>query len=636
MKKLNKLLFTITFLTITTSCYKKDFQRNNQQYTIEQFMNTTQIFGGDFSADEKSVLITSKASGVLNAVSINIENGEQTQLTHSSENAIIAWSYFPSDNRIIYTSDQDGNELTHIYIKTKEGSAIDITPDSAKSSYFGWNHSKTAVYWTSNKRDPRYFDLYRTTLIGASISEGEFQTEKLYMNDNGYTPSTISNNERYIALSERITTSDANIHLLDTQTGDVYLITPHDGEVSNEPQFFSKDSKTLYFTTDINSEFTYLMSYDIATQTQKIEQKAKWDINYAYLSQSGTYLVTRINNDASTKIIIQHTQSKEIITIPDLPEGDISSVNISDSETQMTFYLSSSKMPRDLFLYHFKNKTLKKLTHNLNPEINPDDLVEGQVIRFPSFDSLSIPAILYKPHNTQKGDKLPALLYIHGGPGGQTRLNYIDRIQYWVNQGYVLLAVNNRGSSGYGKTFYRADNLKHGDVDLKDCIAAKEFLVNTGYVDRDKIGIMGGSYGGYLVMAALTFAPDEFAVGINYFGVTNWLRTLRSIPTWWEASRNALYSELGNPETDSLALYNKSPLFFAHQITKPFIVFQGANDPRVLQIESDGIVAAARKNKIPVRYIVFPDEGHGFSKKINNIKASKKALEFLDKYLKGS
>ena len=296
-------------------------------------------------------------------------------------------------------------------------------------------------------------------------------------------------------------------------------------------------------------------------------------------------------------------------------------LNISDNETQMTFYLSNSKIPRDLFLYHFKTKTLKKLTNTLNPEINPDDLVEGQVIRFPSFDSLSIPGILYKPNGTQKGDKLPALLYIHGGPGGQTRLNYTDRIQYWVNQGYVVLAVNNRGSSGYGKTFYKADNLKHGDVDLKDCIASKKFLINTGYVDRDIIGIMGGSYGGYLVMAALTFTPNEFAVGINYFGVTNWLRTLRSIPTWWEASRNALYSELGNPETDSLALYNKSPLFFAHQITKPFIVFQGANDPRVLQVESDEIVAAARKNNIPVKYIVFPDEGHGFSKKINSIKA---------------
>jgi len=631
MKKLSIVLFLIAL-----SCEKKEDLSQNKRYTIEQFMNTTQVFGGDFSADEKTILMTSKASGVLNAYSIDLETGKQTQLTNSLENAIIARSYFPTDNRIIYTSDEGGNELTQIYIKNWEGSVIDLTPDSAKASYYGWNHNNTAIYWASNKRNPKYFDLYRTEVIGASVAEDGFQTDNIYMNDNGFTPSTVSDNERYIALSERVSTSDANIHLLDTQTGEVSLITPHEGNVLNEPQFFSKDHGTLYFTTDHDSEFAYLMSYDIATQTRKVEQKAEWAISYAYLSQNGAYRVTGINEDASTKIIIQDTHSKEIITIPNLPEGDISSVNISDSETQMTFYLSSSKMPRDLFLYHFKNKTLKKLTHTLNPEINPDDLIAGQVIRFPSFDGLSIPAILYKPNYIQKGDKLPALLYIHGGPGGQTRLNYTDRIQYWVNQGYVVLAVNNRGSSGYGKTFYKADDLKHGDADLKDCIASKEFLINTGFVAADKIGIMGGSYGGYMVMAALAFAPEEFAVGVNYFGVTNWLRTLRSIPIWWEASRNALYTELGNPETDSLALYNKSPLFFAHLITKPFIVFQGANDPRVLQIESDEIVAAARSNNIPVEYIIFPDEGHGFSKKVNNIEASQKTLEFLDKYLKGS
>ena len=189
-------------------------------------MSITQIFGSDFSVDEKSVLITSKASGVLNAYSINIETGEQAQLTYSSENAIIARSYFPSDNRIIYTSDQGGNELAHLYIKNMGGDVIDLTPDSAKASYYGWNHSKTAIYWASNKRDPRYFDMYRTAVIGASVKESEFQTERLYTNNNGFTPSTISDDERYIALSERLTTSDANIHLLDTQTGDLHLITP--------------------------------------------------------------------------------------------------------------------------------------------------------------------------------------------------------------------------------------------------------------------------------------------------------------------------------------------------------------------------------------------------------------------------
>jgi dipeptidyl aminopeptidase/acylaminoacyl peptidase len=223
---------------------------------------------------------------------------------------------------------------------------------------------------------------------------------------------------------------------------------------------------------------------------------------------------------------------------------------------------------------------------------------------------------------------------IHGGPGDQSRLNYDPLTQYLVNHGYVILAVNNRGSSGYGKTFYAADDQKHGDVDLKDCIESKKFLIASGYVDSTKIGIMGGSYGGYMTLAALAFAPEEFKVGVDIFGVANWLRTLNSIPPYWESFKEALYKELGNPKTDSIALYKKSPLFHADKITKPLIVLQGANDPRVLKIESDEVVAAVKKNKVPVEYIVFEDEGHGFVKKENEIKGYKAILDFLDQHLK--
>ncbi|MFT4536896.1 MAG: dipeptidyl aminopeptidase/acylaminoacyl peptidase, partial [Saprospiraceae bacterium] len=308
--------------------------------------------------------------------------------------------------------------------------------------------------------------------------------------------------------------------------------------------------------------------------------------------------------------------------------------NISRDESLMTFYVSSSKSPRDLYLLNFETKEIKQLTENMNPEISPDDLVAGEVIRFKSFDGLEIPSILYKPKGLKKGEKVPAMLMIHGGPGGQTRLNYTARLQYYVNNGYVILAVNNRGSSGYGKSFYAADDRKHGEDDLQDCIESKKFLATLDYVDTDKIGIMGGSYGGYMVMAALAFAPEEFAVGVNYFGVTNWLRTLNSIPPWWASFRDALYKEMGDPKKDSVMLYNKSPLFHAEKITKPFIVLQGSNDPRVLKVESDEIVENARKNGIKVEYVLFDDEGHGFVKKKNNITASKKVLEFLDANLK--
>ena len=179
------------------------------------------------------------------------------------------------------------------------------------------------------------------------------------------------------------------------------------------------------------------------------------------------------------------------------------------------------------------------------------------------------------------------------------------------------------------------DDRNHGDKDLKDCIAGKNWLASQDYIDGERIGIIGGSYGGYMTMAAMTFTPNEFNVGVNIFGVTNWLRTLKSIPPYWESFRNALYTEMGDPNTeDSVRLYNISPLFHAHQIKNPVMVLQGANDPRVLQIESDEIVEAIKKNNIPVEYVVFPDEGHGFVKKENEIKGYGDILKFLDTHLK--
>jgi dipeptidyl aminopeptidase/acylaminoacyl peptidase len=179
------------------------------------------------------------------------------------------------------------------------------------------------------------------------------------------------------------------------------------------------------------------------------------------------------------------------------------------------------------------------------------------------------------------------------------------------------------------------DDKKHGDVDLKDCVWARKYLESLDWVDGSKVGIIGGSYGGYMVAAALAFEPEVFDVGIDIFGVTNWLRTLESIPPWWESFKESLYDEMGDPATDRDRLHGNSPLFHAANITKPLLVIQGANDPRVLQVESDELVEAVRANGVPVEYVIFPDEGHGFRNKANRITASNSYVAFLDKYLKG-
>jgi dipeptidyl aminopeptidase/acylaminoacyl peptidase len=214
--------------------------------------------------------------------------------------------------------------------------------------------------------------------------------------------------------------------------------------------------------------------------------------------------------------------------------------------------------------------------------------------------------------------------------------SYSPLIQFLVNHGYVIFNVNNRGSSGYGKTFFKADDRKHGHEPLWDCVEAKNYLAKQSYVQPDRIGIIGGSYGGYMTLAALTLKPEEFAVGVDLFGISNWVRTLESIPPYWESFKHALYTEIGDPKTDRGMLREVSPLFHADRIVRPLMVLQGANDPRVIKPESDEIVEAVRKRGGVVEYVLFSDEGHGFTKRANEITGYGAILKFLDKYLKPS
>src|SRR6185295_18022101 len=199
------------------------------------------------------------------------------------------------------------------------------------------------------------------------------------------------------------------------------------------------------------------------------------------------------------------------------------------SDARMAFYLSGDRSPSNLYVYEFGGASARRLTDTLNKEIDPADLVESEVVRFKSFDGMAVPSILLKPHQATAADKAPALVYVHGGPGGQTRKGYSALLQYLVNHGYVVLGINNRGSSGYGKTFYVADDQKHGKEPLWDCVAGKQYLQSLPFVDPDRIAIIGGSYGGYMVLAALAFSPKEFVAGVDIFGVSNWIRTLENI-----------------------------------------------------------------------------------------------------------
>ncbi len=601
--------------------------REVQRYSIEQFYDTESVRGASFSADESKILYTSDKSGVFNAYTVPVAGGATTQLT-DSEDTTYSVSFFPHGERVLLMRDDGGNEIYHIYLREEDGSVRDLTPgEEARSLFFGWAHDLESFYYQSNKRDATRMDLYEMDIE-------KFQPRLVYKNEDGYSISLISNDQRYIVLNKERTDHDNNLYLHDLQTGSTTHLTPHDGDVRYGAQDFTPDSKGLYYTTNLDSEFMYLVKRDLASDATEVIAKPNWDVMYSGLSWNGKYMAVGVNADARTEVTVTEVASGEAVPLPELPMGNITGVTFSRSEQRMAFYHSGPKSPPDLHAVSLGSTDPVKLTGTMNPEINPDDLVDMEVVRYRSFDGLEIPALLMKPH-LKPGEKAPALVEVHGGPGGQSRIGYTPLLQYLVNHGYVVLQVNNRGSSGYGKTFYALDDKKHGQDDLMDCVKAKDYLIATGYVDEDKVGIIGGSYGGYMVMAALAFQPEVFDVGVNIFGVTNWVRTLKSIPPWWDAFREALYAELGNPETEEEYLRKISPLFHAENVTKPLIVLQGKNDPRVLQVESDEIVEAVRKNGVPVEYIIFEDEGHGFSKKANRIRGYRAIREFLDQHLKG-
>ena len=621
---MKKIVFTA--LVFMTSCVQKPDQ-NIVKYEIEDFFDNISVYGGYFSSSEERLIFSSNESGIYNVYEVNINDQAVTKLSNSEKESFFVRSYVPNSDSFIYSADKGGNEISHLYLQERGLEPVDLTPvENEKSIFYKWTYDSSAFYYLSNRRDSRYFDLYK-------MKVGEWKPIMVYENKDNFSVSEISNNEAYLLLSKNVTTSENKFYLYDSTKGKRIEISQDAGNYSGSG--FSNDNKSFYYITNSGREFAHLKKYDITTGVTSILFETNWDVMYSYLSRNEKYRIIGINEDGKNSISVVDTKANKEIQFPLFEDADITGVEFSESENKIRLSVGSSKMPNDIFVYDLRTSTLVKLTNSLNPKIDSNNLVNAEVVRYKSFDGLEIPAIYYRPLDASNQKRVPALVWVHGGPGGQSRMNFNPLIQYLINNGYAILAVNNRGSSGYGKSFYKMDDRNHGDKDLQDCIWGKKWLQEQDYIDQDRIGIIGGSYGGYMTMAAMTFAPDEFKVGVNIFGVTNWIRTLKSIPAFWEASRKALYDELGDPFTkDSIRLRKISPLFHAEKVKNPVMVLQGANDPRVLQIESDEIVGELSKNNIPVEYVVFDDEGHGFRKKENQKKGYKQIMDFLDYYLK--
>ena len=605
-----------------------------RRYSAAQFYQTTTYKlprGASlaFASDGRSVLVSSDRSGAFNAYALPLHGAPPRALTDSTTNATYADSWFPDGKRLLYVADTGGNELSHVFVREADGRVRDLTPgDKVKAIVGGWSGDRRTLWILTNARDETTFDLY-------AVDPDTYAMRMIYQNP-GMGLLAISPDGRWAALVKQTSNADSDIYLADLVTGGApKLITRHEGNVSHTPIAFTPDSKALIYATNAHGEFVQAWRHDIEGESDKVVAAADWDVSDLGFSRSGRYRYVTLNADGRTTLEVTDTRTGRAVEMRGLPPGNVEDVRFDEEERRMLLAVSSDTSPTDIYVVDLARGAATRLTRALNPEIRESDLVEAEAIRFRSPDGVEIPAFVYRPKGASAGRKAPALVWIHGGPGigGQSRRGYLPLLQHLVNHGYAVLAVNNRGSDGYGKTFLAMDDRRHGEGDLDDVVAGGDWLRRQPWVEPKAVAVAGGSYGGYLATAAMAFRPTAFQAGISAYGPTNWLRTLTDIPPWWGSERQSIYAEMSDPATDADRLRRTSPFFHADAIQRPMLISQGAKDPRVLKTESDAMVAALKANGVPVEYVVFPDEGHGFRRRENRIAASEAYLRFLGRFL---
>lgn len=602
--------------------------QRRKQYSSEQFMSTARCTGLAFSADEQRILFTSDASGIFNAYELRITDKVQRQLTYSLTENVRSISYFPNDARILISRDRANLENSVLCALEPGGNEVVITPgEEVQAMFHRWSSDGQSFYLSTNERDKHVYDLYQ-------IDSHTFRRKPIHLATEKYYFCDIAGDETRILFSRSERKNDGDIFLYDVSREELECLTLHEGDVLNCLPVFSCDAKAIYYITDKDSEFRYVQRLDLATGETSCVEKVDGDVAWTFFSPDYRRRITFWDNRSSAlKVMNIHDEETGVLaTLPDFSEQSITAAAVSQSGRRMAFYVSGDRSPGNIYVYEFERETTAQLTDNLSPEIDPADLVESEVVNFVSFDGLEIPCLLWRPRGVDNNMKAPALVWVHGGPGGRMTKGYKGRIQYLVSHGYVVLGLNYRGSSGFGKTFFDADRRKHGREPLWDCVAAKAYLARLEYVDASRIGIIGASFGGYMALAALTFHPEEFAAGVNISGLSNLVSFVKTVPSYWDVKR--FYEKLADPEEELELLRSISPVFHAGKIKKPLMILQGGTDPRCPREQSDEMVEAVKRHGGRVEYFLYEDEAHGFRKRKNAVHAYEAILRFLDANLK--
>jgi dipeptidyl aminopeptidase/acylaminoacyl peptidase len=602
--------------------------QNLSVYTLDKFFLTRRIGGSSWSADGKQVVVVTNLSGRDNLWLVPSGGGWPQQLTVSDQRqADPAWA--PNGTWIAYQSDYDGNELWDLFlVSPQNGEVVQLTrtPEASEES----------ATWSPNSRELAYLSRSKSSPSREVVVFNVLSRKPKPLTSN--TPPNLSNSDplwspdgKSIAYTqEDASGQDANVFVADVASGKSTNLTPHEGKKLYRATGWSPDGKQLLVTSNAENGFENVAVLNVATKKLNWLTHEKWDLWSGQFSPDGKILTWCADVDGESDIYVYSlaTHRAEKLALP-AGDNELAGANTAFSKdgARILYAHSGPTAANDLWVYSRATHKSQQLTHSMSAAISPNDMVKPYLVHYPSRDGkYTISAWAYMPYNILRNNSYPAIIWIHGGPYSQMMNDYNPFIQYILNQGYVVIAPNYRGSAGYGEQFKDANLMDMGGGDLQDVLGSVDFIEKTGYVDPKKLIVMGRSYGGYLTMMALTKHPDEWAAGVAIAPFVNWFTEYQNEDATLQASDTAT---MGDPVANKALWEDRSPINFVDKIKAPLLLIAGENDPRCPKSEAQQVADAIKKHGGTVQSKIYDDEGHSFGKWEDVIDHFKRVSDFL-------
>jgi dipeptidyl aminopeptidase/acylaminoacyl peptidase len=580
-----------------------------------------------FSPDGTQIAFISNLNGIPQVWTMPATGGFPKLITAFDDPVgSVTWS--PDGKWLAFNVAPGGGLNVQIYIAHPDGSELRRLTEGGKENNFlgDWTRDGRYLYFSSNRRSSSSTDSYLFDVASGQV--------RMVAENRGIGGiEDISRDGKYAIVSRLINRGDNNLYLINLMDGTEALLTPHEGPCSFFGGTFSPDGSMVYFASNKDRD---LIAYarvkiDEKRQPGKVEVIAERDgaeLSSAIMNEQGTLIALVWNVAGFSELSFYEVENKRMVSGPKLPVEIVGGLNFTKDGHRLAMVLSGSAMPPDIWALDIHTKQFVQLTYSQHAGIDLTTLVRPELVHYIAHDGLEMSGWLYRPHST-KGPG-PIVLSFHGGPEGQERPNFNSTYQALLARGIAVFAPNVRGSSGFGKKFVNLDNGVLRENGIRDIKASVDYVIKAGVADPRRIGIMGGSYGGYMVMAGLTQYPDLFAAGANLFGVVNFETFFKNTQPWMAAISKIEY---GNPETEAEMLRRLSPIHQIDRIKAPTIVLHGANDTNVPVIEAEQVVENLKKRNVPVEYVLFPDEGHGWRKLPNRIRSTVAIVRFFEMHL---